>query len=184
MSAQNPSRRITTDYDCRNVGYCQCSANRVLWRHGRTPGALRVSSSLARVPFQTLLNCSNFIWKRHNCAYAVLDAVFSSVSWDKTKRCGHKAQASGYTKLPFAMHPHKKKRGFHRLPAEKEIECPRRQKPQLYLHLIIFHTGSWLRDQIPVVVNYQIENPVLDCSDISFLAMCTLYVNDWKEFGT
>jgi hypothetical protein len=100
------------------------------------------------------------------------------------RRGGHKAQDSGYTELPFARHPHKKERGSHRLPAEEEIECPRYQKPRLH---IIFSKrfaciSSYLIPEVRcgikfwVVVHYTIEKPVFDCSYISFLAMCNLYV--------
>jgi hypothetical protein len=132
--------------------------------------------------------------KRHYCVYVVLDAVVPLVLCDNlTKRCGHKAQVLGYTKLPFARHPQKTKRAFHRLPAEEETESPRYQKPQLHiifsktficmLSYFIAEVGSGIRFWF--VVHPSMEKPVLDCSDISFLAMCTLYDKvDWTELST
>jgi hypothetical protein len=48
------------------------------------------------------------------------------------------------------------------------------------LSYFIAEVGSGIRFWF--VVHYSVEKPVLDCSDISFLAMCTLYVKvDWTE---
>jgi hypothetical protein len=51
------------------------------------------------------------------------------------------------------------------------------------LSYFIAEVGSGIRFWF--VVHYSMEKPVLDCSDISFLAMCTLYVKvDWTELST
>ena len=72
------------------------------------------------------------------------------------KKCGHKALVSGYTNLPFCKASTRKEKRFPSIARRRRDRVSTPSTATVYLHLVIFHTGNCLRDQILVVVHYRI----------------------------